>query len=153
MPEPVESPALDRMLRALADDGAGQLRRDEEDDPEPMAFGSSVAPGSMFAGEVVTDPFFTARVLRSLPPSLPVTTRSLWRRILVVACFHGLAGLCAYASVWMLAPGELLQWADQAHRWAERAGGGAAGSWVWVSAAAFAAGIALFVPRAHTPAA
>ena len=97
------------------------------------------------------DPFFTARVMESLPPA-PSAVPPL-QRALVLALFHGLGAVAAYATAWIVAPDELLSWVDQAHVWVDQ-GWVAAGPWTML-AAVLAAGLGFFAlarPRAHTPA-
>ncbi len=101
--------------------------------------------------DVGSDPFFTARVLQSLPPATEVVRP--WRRTAILAVFHGLGVAAAYATAWVIAPAQLVGWVDQAHLWVDQ-GWVSTGPWTMV-AVTFAALVALLValaaPRPDTP--
>lgn len=98
------------------------------------------------------DPFFTARVLQSLPP--PTEAVPPWRRAAILVTFQTLGIVAAYATAWIAAPAELMGLVDEAHLWVDE---GWLISGPWAMAALALVGlvgfVALAAPRPHTPAA
>lgn len=72
------------------------------------AFDKPLAPGP--------DPFFTARVVDSLPEPPSGTRLTPRRRALLLGLFHAVAGVLAYAVLTMV-PESTARWAEQAHTW------------------------------------
>ncbi len=96
------------------------------------------------------DPFFTARVVESLPMPRAGTALSPRRRAMVLGAFHVLAGLSAYVVLTMV-PESTARWASQAHdvlSWGTTDGG------LLAMATGFGAAllVAVFASRIHTPA-
>jgi len=96
------------------------------------------------------DPFFTARVVESLP--VPRSTGlSPRRRAMVLGAFHVVAGLFAYLVLTMV-PESTARWAAQAHdmlSWGSDTVGSMALMATGVGAAVV---VAFFASRIHTPA-
>jgi len=108
-------------------------------------------PGPAAAAPPV-DPFFTARVVSSLPGPRSGTGLTPRRRALLLGLFHGVAGLLAYVVLTMV-PESTTRWAEQAH--SVLSWGSELGSSLWLLATALGAcALALLVVgRTHTPAA
>lgn len=128
-------PACAAMLREFVDDELALLGALED---------SSVMPSA--------DPFFTARVVDSLPQAWAPNRLSPRRRLLVLGVFHLVAVMLALVVLSMV-PESTARWAEEAHsvlRW-----GSQAGSSLWLTASAIAgvAVVALVAARSHdTPA-
>ncbi|MCA9706267.1 MAG: hypothetical protein KDK70_10500 [Myxococcales bacterium] len=123
-----------------------QVLREFVDDELALAGALGGAPAPS------VDPFFTARVVEALPGVRTGPTLSPRRRVMLLGCFHVVAGLLAYAVLTMV-PESTARWAAQAHdvlRWGSDSG---VGLLVAVAGAGVAVLIALLATRAHTPAA
>jgi hypothetical protein len=95
------------------------------------------------------DPFFTARVVESLPPPLPGTALTPFRRALILAGFNVLAAVTAYVVLWLWAPESLISWLDSLAGWID---GGLDAAAIWVLALGVVLlGLASLLPRAHRP--
>lgn len=122
-----EDPQCTAMLREFVEGELSFLGalHEHEDEHE---FVAAPAPAS--------DPFFTARVVQSLPQAWAPNRLSPRRRLVVLGLFHLIAGVLALM-VLLMVPESTARWADQAHemlRW-----GSDAGSGLWFGAMAFGA--------------
>ncbi|MEX1367102.1 MAG: hypothetical protein AB1Z98_28500 [Nannocystaceae bacterium] len=129
-------PACAAMLRDFVDDELALLGALED---------RSVVPSA--------DPFFTARVVDSLPPQAWAPNRlTPRRRLLVLGVFHLVAVMLALVVLSMV-PESTARWAEGAHsvlRWGSQAG---SSLWLTASAIAAVAVVALVAARSHdTPA-
>jgi hypothetical protein len=95
------------------------------------------------------DPFFTARVVESLPPPLPGTALTPFWRALILAAFNVLAAVTAYVVLWLWAPESLISWLDRLAGWIDLDLDAGA---IWVFALGVVVlGLASLLPRAHRP--
>jgi len=95
------------------------------------------------------DPFFTASVVKSLPPPLPGTALTPFRRALILAGFNVLAAVTAYVVLWLWAPESLVSWLDRLAGWLDTDLDAGA---IWVLALGVVLlGLASLLPRAHRP--
>lgn len=96
------------------------------------------------------DPFFTARVVESLPSPRSGTSLSPRRRAMLLGLFHVIAGVLAYAVLTMV-PESTARWAAQAH--SVLSWGSELGSSMWLGATAMGAALlaVLAVARAQRP--
>ena len=96
------------------------------------------------------DPFFTARVVESLPGPRLGTGLSPRRRAMVLGLFHIVAGVLAYAVLTMV-PESTARWAEQAHEmlsWGSQSGSSMLVTATGVGAALL---VAFVASRIHTP--
>ena len=98
---------------------------------------------------MASDPFFTARVVESLPPPLPGTALTPFRRALILAGFNVLAAVTAYVVLWLWAPESVISWLERLAGWIDSDMDAAA---IWVFALGVVLlGVASLLPRAHRP--
>lgn len=167
MTTPSRRPSLESLLRDL-DVEPEALRKDPtgrswlpveastrlEEDPESHEVLRAFVDRerTLYAeADVGADPFFTDRVLRSLPTPLRFTGLTPRRRALVLGAFHALALLSAYAVFVWVAPDSMDAFAASAHDVLQRSAdlGG-----LWMAAGlVFALAIAFVAGRSHTTAA
>jgi hypothetical protein len=165
-----------RELLAEIDVDADTLRRDPEgrtwlpaqaqawvrDDPECAAMLARFVEGERelfgdagLRSNPSTDPFFTARVLDALPAPLSFTGLTPRERAAVLAVFHVIAGVVAYAIAAVFAPEAVSSLADQAHDMvgdASALGVDASAPWLTAFVLGIVALVAFVSSRSHTSA-
>lgn len=113
------------------------------DELQLAAMGSSDAPA--------VDPFFTARVVGSLPDSPSGTGLSPRRRAMVLGAFHVIAVVLTYVVLTMV-PESTARWAAQAHTVLSWGSDGVGSLALMLTGAGAALVVAFFASRIHTPA-